>query len=212
MQTKKELVQEILYELYGGITSDEARLSERFVLTKVNNTIAFLAKKSAYETNNLEGVTYADDSFWLSFSALPVLLDDITGLFYTVLPAQPVGLPRQRSIQVYPLKVKGGMRSDMFKPISINEVQRMTSLPPIPNKVFFYIKGGNAYFIAANTLIKNHPTVNINIVSADGGLTAPLNLPPDMVTEAKAMVLKDLRGSMMTPADLHNDGIEVTER
>ena len=104
------------------------------------------------------------------------------------------------------------MRSDTFKPISIIEVPKITSLPPIPNKIFYYTESGKVFFVASNLFIKNHPLVNMNIVSADGGLTAPLNLPPDMVTEAKAMVLKDLRGSMMTPADLHNDGIEVTER
>lgn len=211
LQTKQEVVQQIRYELYGGIQSSDPQLSERFILTKVNSHIAALAMVSAFQTTNFEGITYADDFFYITFSNIALSLDTSTGLKYFVLPAVPVGLPRQRSLRIYPPRVQGGLKSDVFKPIGAHEVQRMTSQAPIPGKVFFFVQDGRIYFISANGLTINYNTVNLSIASADGGMDETLNLPQDMINLLIQNILKELRPSMATPQDLTNDGIDVKQ-
>lgn len=214
VQTKKEVVQEILYECYGGITSSDTRLSERFVLTKLNNKIAAMATVNAFQLTNLEGITYANDFFYISFNDIPVLDDPHTGYKYFVLPAQPIGLPRERSFSLYPPKTNKctGMDSTLFKMMPRHEVQRLNSLPSI-NKVFCFVQDGKMMMrIPESMPLLEIPTMNMTIASADGGLDSMLNLPQDLIDNVKTSVIKELRAIILgVPMDLKNDGVEILE-
>lgn len=212
LKTKLEVVQEIRYELYGGIVSADARLSENFVLRKVNDKIAAACMANAFQTTNMEGVTYADDFFYIVFTDIVLLVDTSAGLKYFELPAMPVGLPRQRSLYIYPPRVKGGLKSDIFKPIGRHEVQRMTSQPPIGNKVFFFIQDARVYFVNSNGLTTNYDKVNLTIASADGGLEETLNLPQDQIDSMKSQIIAELRVTLATEMDLTNDGQEIRQK
>ena len=187
IQTKIEVVQEILYEVYGGITSSDVRLSERFVLGKVNNKIASLAVVNAYQLTNVEGITYADDFFYITFEDIPVLYSNNTGFYYFKLPAQPIGLPRERSFNLYPSKTSGctGMDSTLFKMMPRHEVQRRRSLPNM-NKVYCFIQDFKMHMLVPDSMpVFNVKTINLVIASADGGLDSQLNLPQDMIDTLK---------------------------
>ncbi len=214
LQTKLEVVQEILYELMGGITSSDSRLSERFILTKLNNKIASMATVNAFQLTNLEGITYANDIFYISFNDLEVLDDTFTGYKYFVLPAQPIGLPRERSFSIYPSDTGSctGMDSTLFKMMPRHEVQRLNSLPKI-NKVFCFVQDGKMMMkIPKSMPLLEIETINLTIASADGGLDSTLNMPQDMIDIAKKQVIQELRPVVLgTPLDIKNDGVEILE-
>jgi len=214
LKTKKELVQEILYELYGGITGSDDRLSERFVLTKVNDKIAAMAMVNAFQLTNIEGITYANDMFYITFNDIPVLDDINTGFKYFVLPAQPIGLPRERSFSLYPPKTNKctGMSSTLFKMMPRHEVHRRLSLPPIP-KVFCFVQDGTIQLVIPESMpLLEIPTINMTIASADGGLDSMLNLPQDMIDTVKKSVIQELRAVVLgVPLDTKNDGVEILE-
>lgn len=214
LKTKKEIVQELLYELYGGITSSDARLSERFVLTKLNDKIAANAVVSAFQTNNVEGITYANDMFYIAFNDISVSEDPNTGFLYFDLPAQPIGLPRQRAFNIYPPKNGNctGMDSTLFKMMERHEVQRRMSLPPI-KKVFCFVQDGTMQMIKPKSMpLLEIDAINLVIATADGGMASTLNMPQDMIDGLKKAVIAELRPVILgTPMDIKNDGIEILE-
>jgi len=212
LKTKREFCQEVLHEVYGGMPPSSSRISERFVLTKLNDAIANLAVVNAYSNTNLEGVTYADDTFYISFNSLTLTLDPLTGYKYVTLPAMPVGLPSARSYTVMPTGDKKLCNKTMIKIIDRNEVSRMLSLPKI-KKVFAFIQDGKMYFYIDKQLfpLLELTTVNLTMATADGGMDSIVNMPMDMLATAKTKIVQELRGSLMMPQDIKNDGREIKE-
>lgn len=211
IRTKGELIEEILFESYAGFPSNTQRLDERFVVRKVNETIAFLAKKNAFETSNVEGITYADGAFYVSYTGIAIQNDAVnTGLKYIELPASPVGLPRARSFNVFPPAGKGGAKSAVFKPIAINEVQLVSGLPSVPNTIFYYPTSGKLHFVSKeNSLINAYTTLNVTMAtSGSTSLDEDVNLPDDYIAELKQILVPQLRTMLMMPQDRLNDGVD----
>lgn len=208
----KEFCQEVLYELYGGISTDEARISERFVLTKLNDQIASLAVVNAYQNNNLEGITYADDYFYTTFSNLAVTVDTITGLKCALLPSHPISLPSERQYRVYPVATRGGISSTVFKMVKAGALQRIISQPKM-KKVYCFVQDGKMNFYIPPTMpaIFELNAINITMATSAVGMDTPINLPQDMIALAKKNILAELRASIGTPQDRKSDGIEVLE-
>ena len=192
LKTKQAIVDEIAYELYGGLPSNDRAVSDNFIVRKLNNKIAESAVKSAFGTYNLDGVVEADDIFRLTYSNL-TLSTDADGIKYFALPAQPVGIPSQRSIHVYPPAMRGGRQSSIFKMIPSSQVTKVRSLPPV-KKVFCFVENGNVKFIDSFQIMATYSTVNLSIISSGANdLTAFLNMPDDMINQIKAEILQDLR-------------------
>lgn len=202
LKTKKEIVDEILYEAYSGTPPDNAAISANFVLRGLNNLIAEAAVKSAYQNNAIEGVTYTDDIFYTAFKNL-TLLDDIdSGLRYFVLPAQPIGLPRERSFRVYPDKSIANRGNDLFKPLPASQAKYIMNLPR-SNKIYHFVEDGRMYFITKNIWFSEHPSVNMTIASGGANnLSDILNLPDDMVAGIKTVMVLNVRKMMGTMDNL----------
>lgn len=193
LRTKLEIVQEILYEVYGGINTNDTTISEAFVVRKLNNRIAEAAVKSAFGEYNLDGTVESDDIFRLTYTNLSLSVDANNGLKYFIIPAQPVGLPSQRSFIVYPPANRGGRMSSIFKPISASSVTKVRSLPSV-KKVFNYVENGSMYFIDNYQIMATYNTVNLSIVTAGANdLSAFLNMPDDMISAIKMLIVPELR-------------------
>ncbi len=196
LRKKIEVVQEILYEVYGGINTNNTTISENFVVRELNNFIAESAVKSAFGAYNLDGCVCADDIFTLTYSGLTLLSDAVTGNKYFPLPAQPVGIPSKRSISVFPPANRGGVQNDLFKGIMRNEVTKARRLPNV-RKVFHYTENGNENFIDNNQIMQGFDTLNASIVTAGANdLTTFLNMPDDMINAAKMSIVPRLRQMM----------------
>lgn len=199
--TKREVAESILITLSGGIPNDDAPWSLRQILHHINNGIAFLAKKSAYENANVEGVVYADESFTTTFKDLPIQKDEDNGQYYIDLPELPVGLPGGGGL--IRLTPKGSYKSTNLKPISRNEASRFFGLPKIPGKIFYYVEDGDIKFVGCPMITSD--SFNVTIISAGAGnLDEELRMPPDMIGELEQIVLNTMRG--YGPQDVIEDG------
>lgn len=191
-KTKQAVVDEIAYELYGGLPPNDRSISDNFILRKLNNRIAEAAVKSAFGANNLDSIVEADDAFRLTFT-LTLTVDTNTGLKNTPMPANPVGLPSMRSFIVYPPANFGGRASALFKPIYASEVSRMRSQPKI-RKVFYWEENGYLWFIDRFQIMASYNAVNMSLVtSGANNLTDILNLPDDMISGIKMLIIPELR-------------------
>lgn len=191
--TKKEIVQEIAYEIYAGVPSNDRSISDNFILRKLNDKIAEAAIKSAFGNYNLDGCTCVDDIFNLTYSNLNLLTDMATGLQYVPLPSQPVGIPGKRSIYVFPPANRGGVRNDIFKGIMRGEVTSVRSLPGM-KKVYHYTENGNEYFLDEFQIMPTFNTVNMTVTTSGANdLAAFLNLPDDMISGLKVTIIQELR-------------------
>lgn len=190
---KKEIVDEIAYELWAGIPSADRSISDNFILRKLNDRIAENAVKSAFGNYNLDGAVVADDIFRLTYTGIIVSLDNISGFYFFPLPAQPVGIPGERSFEIYPPANRRGVRSQIFKMIARSEATSVGALPGM-RKVFCFVDNGNMCFIDNFQIMATYPTVNMSVVTSGANdLNAFLNLPDDMIASVKSLVLTDLR-------------------
>jgi hypothetical protein len=193
LKVKQELVDEIIYEVYGGIPTNDRAISDNFVCRLLNNKIAEAAVKSAFGSYNLDGTVEADGIFRLTYTGLSLTTDTISGLKYFPLPAQPVGLPSNRSFIVYPPSQRGGRLSGMFKIISASEAIYIRSLPGI-RKVFGFEENGNMYFIDAYQIMATYNSLNLSVVTSGANdLTAFVNLPDDLIAGIKMILVPQLK-------------------
>lgn len=211
IRTNGELVTEILFEIYAGFPSNVQRLDERFVLRKINEVKAYIAKKNSFENNNADGITYADGAFYIQYTGLTLTADTVyTGLKYIALPSMPIGLPRMRSIHVFPPFATGGIKSARFKPISLNEIQFIDSLPSVPNTIFFCQLQERLLFASKeNALINSYTTLNAQIATSGGvSMTDTVNMPDEYIFELKQIVIPVLKQMLSQPQDTLNDGLD----
>lgn len=200
LRTKQQIVDEIVYEVYSGIPTNDRTISDAFVVRKLNNRIAEAAIKSAFGAYNLDGCVCVDDIFTLTYSNITLLTDTVTKNKYFTLPAQPIGLPSKRSMAIFPPANRGGVMSSIFKPIMRGEVSKVRDLPSI-KKVFHYTEDGNEYFIDSFQIMATYDTVNLSITTAGANdLTAFLNLPDDMIAGIKSLIIPELK-QMITLQD-----------
>jgi len=193
LKTKQELVDEVIYEVYAGMPSNTRSISDNFVVRILNNHIAEAAVKSAYASNNLDGIVAADDIFTLTYT-MPLSTDTVTGNKYFAHPAQPVGLPNKRAMTIFPPKTRGGVMSSIFKGILRSDVTKVRSMPTI-KKVFHYTENGNEYFLdTVPSIMSGYSSVNLSIVSSGANdLTAFVNLPDDMIASVKSLCIAECR-------------------
>jgi hypothetical protein len=196
LTTKRQIVDEIRYQVFGGMPNNSTAISENFVLRLLNNRIAEAAVKNSYINSNLEGVLYADDIFTLTYSNITLLTDANSGLKYFELPTQPVGLPNKRAITIFPPKTRGGFMDDLFKPILRSKVTKVRRLPNL-KKVFHFTENGNEYFVDNFQIMDSFSNVNLSIVSAGAlDLDDNINMPEDMISGVKALIIAECRQMM----------------
>lgn len=196
MRTKKEIVQEILYELFGGIPSVDASISENFVLRKLNNKIASSAVQQTLLGYKLEGVYGELDIFTLTFTGLALSTNANTGLKYVDLPVQPIYTPLNQSITVFAPAPRGGMLNDLFKPTTRRKLTMVRSLPNL-KKVYYFVENGQVIFEDEWQIMATFTSVGMSIVtSGTNDLLSFLNLPDDAIDLVKKECLLELRGMM----------------
>jgi hypothetical protein len=197
LTTKREIVQEIAYEIYAGMPSNDRSISDNYILRQVNNEIAAMAVKSAFGSYNLDGAVCADDIFRLTYTGISVTLDTTSGYYSFPLPAQPVGIPGERSFEIYPPANRGGAQSTMFKMIARSEVQFIRSMPGI-KKVFCFVDGGNMCLVDSYQITPTYSTLNMSVITSGANdLNAFMNLPDDMIKEVQDNVVAQCRKMLM---------------
>lgn len=208
IQLKIEVVQEILYEIYGGLPPEEATLSENFVLRRLNNEIAAYAYNQALVNGKLDGVISADDLFNITFSNISVALNTTWGLMSAQLPATPIGLPSVRAIQIFPSV--GDIT--LFKGINRAQYNQMASLPRM-NKVYYFIEDNAVLFDTKGmSPLYTLPPVNMTLTTPGAlDMEVPINMSAEALKSIKMSLVPVLRQEAFGPQDNIADGVNVTE-
>lgn len=208
IQTKIEIVQEILYEIYGSLPPEEATLSENFVLRRLNNEIAAYAYNQALVNGKLDGVISADDLFNITFSNISASLDPVFGLMKAFLPATPIGLPSVRAVQIFP----SNGDFTQFKPINRSQYNQMASLPRM-NKVYYFIED-NAILLDTKGMNPLYVLKPFNMTLTTPGaldMDAPINMSAEALKSIKTVLVQELRPAALGQQDNIADGVNVTE-
>jgi hypothetical protein len=203
-QTTYRLLADLIRtEYYRGLPPQEASFSPRFVAQLISEEYAAIARQNAFENSNLGEVTYTNDTFIATFPNITVKTDSVLLTRYIDLPSIPTALPNNQEIQkVWPV----GARKVQIIPITNKSKFSQDLLPPLRNKVLYYIENGRLVF--DNNTAFNFGAVNVNMIGAmpDGYLLDQVILmPKNYESMLSERVMKRMLDTASRPRDVIND-------
>jgi len=209
--TYQQISEQIRTMLYGGIPSDDASFSLRYIAELVAQEVAVQARKNAFENSNLGETTYANDTFTSTFTSVPVAYDSLLKQNYSVLPQIPAALPNnQEIVSITPLGIQGRRRQIVLMKNKDKFMQDM--LPAVRGFILSYIENGKLYY--DNIQEYMFTSVNITMIGAISStgdlLTATLNVPKSVESEIIGKIFQMLRVSKGLPEDVMNDARDLS--
>jgi len=204
--TYQQISEQIRTMLYGGIPSDDASFSLRYIAELVAQEVAVQARKNAFENSNAGETTYANDTFTSTFTSIAVVYNSTLKQNYSVLPQIPAALPNnQEIISITPLGIIGRRRQIVLMKNKDKFMQDM--LPPVKGFILAYIEDGKLYY--DNIQEYMFTSVNITMVGAISStgdlLSAKLNVPKSVESEIIGKIFQLLRISKGLPQDVLNN-------
>lgn len=199
--------EQILTTYYKGVRSDDSSYSLRHIASMVAQEVAFMARKNAFENSNNGDVTYINDQFITTYQSVPVVLDNVSGYKYCVMPAVPTALPNNQEIVSVSLNKK---TNKTFIPVKNKDRFAQAFMPNIPGMVFYYIEDGKMYFDNPENF--QFTALTIKMAGAIPGgdiLDAQLNVPKNYESEIIDKVLARLLSVSRLGQDLTNDGDSI---
>lgn len=198
--TKRQLAQRYMLKLAGDYPTDDFKADERLFLQEINQAIAIVAKDSAIESVNAEGIMFANDQFIVPYRNIDIKQDSSNEFKYSILPDTPIGIVKGRGL-VMVLPPLGSENS--LKPIALREVPFLFHQPKIPKVIFYWIEGG---------LINYYPQPNFTkvsmkmITSGIADVDTPLTIPPDVLNKIEKIVMDSILIMFKIKPDIINDG------
>lgn len=208
--TYQKISEQIRTMLYGGIPSDDAAFSLRYIAELVAQEVAFQARKNAFENSNGGETTYANDTFTSTFKNVNVAYDSVLKQNYSTLPQIPAALPNnQEIVNITPLGIQGRRRQIVLMKNKDKFMQDM--LPAVKGFILAYIEDGKLYYDNIQEYMFN--AVNITMIGAISStgdlLDAELNVPKSSESEIIGKIFQMLRASKGLPEDVMNDARDL---
>lgn len=202
------LIEQILRDVYGGLPTDDASITNNLVNQLINQGAAVAAQQNYKDAVELDGIAYVNNSFYTSYKGLAITADE-NFLYKVTLPEIPVGLGVNEGISTLQFKDSNTNLSLTAIPLSQKQVGYVGSMRPIPNKVLYYSEGIFAY--AITTYILTSFTASVRMVSAGDftNLNSVLNVPNDYIPTIVTYVKKMLMEERMVMPDIKNDGNDI---
>jgi hypothetical protein len=209
--TYQQISEQIRTMLYGGIPSDDAAFSLRYIAELVAQEVAVQARKNAFENSNAGETTYANDTFTSTFTNVAVTYNSTLKQNFSVLPQIPTALPNnQEIVSITPLGIIGRRRQIVLMKNKDKFMQDM--LPPVRGFILAYIEDGKLYY--DNIQEYMFTSVNITMVGAISStgdlLSANLNVPKSSESEIIGKIFQMLRASKGLPEDVMNDARDLS--
>ena len=209
--TYQQISEQIRTMLYGGIPSDDAAFSLRYIAELVAQEVAVQARKNAFENSNAGETTYANDTFTSTFTNVTVTYNSTLKQNFSVLPQIPTALPNnQEIVSITPLGIIGRRRQIVLMKNKDKFMQDM--LPPVRGFILAYIEDGKLYY--DNIQEYMFTSVNITMVGAISStgdlLSANLNVPKSVESEIIGKIFQMLRASKGLPEDVMNDARDLS--
>lgn len=204
--TYRKLAEIIRTEHFGGgMPSDDALLSIKFIAERIATKVAKYATISAFTNSNSQETTFANDQFISVFNGIALLTDPDTSNRYVKMPQTPAGLPNNQEIAK--ISFSGAPNLDVW-PMRNKDQFAQNGLGSIPNVVFGMVENGNIVFPDLPTIING--TVNLKLVGAISGATlldSVLNVSKDIEDSILTDILKELVIEYSVKPDVLNNAV-----
>lgn len=203
--TRQQLIEQILIQVYGTQPSDDASITPNLVNQMINQGIGLMVKQNYRDAVQLDGIGYINNSFYTTFKALPITLDE-NFIWKLTLPQVPMGIGRNEGISTLQFKNSNAEISRPVVWLSQDQVTYYQSLQQPPNKTLAYQQGESVYVISS--LMLNQYTATVTIISGGDStnLASVLNVPDDYIPGIVDYVTKTLMLARNQIQDNANDG------
>lgn len=207
METRFSLIKRILRQIYSGQPTEDSNITAELVNKWMNDGLALAAKEFYKEAIAIDGMGYVNNSFYCTYSGLPVTVDTTDNQCYMLtLPQIPLGMSKNSGIAKLQFKNANNLTSMDAIPLSMNQVAYVDRLPPMQNKIEYWPEG---VFIRCKTPIQlfNY-TATVKMVSAgdETNLQSIVNIPDDYMAAVIAYVKDQLAWERQQPQNRANDG------
>jgi hypothetical protein len=202
--TYRFLAQIIRDTYYKGKSSDDANFSLRYFAELVAQEVAQEATRDAYEQSNQGESTYSNDQFISTYKGVAIQVDT-DGEKYSILPATPAGLPKNR--EIVSLRIIGNKCMDCV-PMR-NHASFQQDLIGIPmGMVLYKIENGKVIYVTDNPIIGGTATFKlVGAINGDVLLDSLLNIPKNVQSRITTTILGRLFPIKQIPEDKINDDV-----
>lgn len=206
--TRLQLIRRILRQVYGGMSSVDANITDGLVNNWLSDSIAFAAKKNYLENGQIDGINYVNNSFYTTFKNLVVTPYEQFS-YQLTLPQIPVGLGNNQGVGTLQFVDSDGNVSDPAIPLSENQVGYFRGLRPILNKILYYPEG--TFLYSLSTLQLDQYTGKVRMVSGGDAtdLNSIINVPPDYFPDMTEYISKQLSYERAQPKIQTDDGSDA---
>ena len=177
---KRKVAELIFREYSGGDPSDESGLEIIDFEYAVDSARAYKILDDYRKGIRLDGERYINEAWLKTYDSVPVLLNEISDTYYSVLPEKVLGLPKGNGL--YFVSRQKDI-SKPFSPFTTADVFILSSVLNLKNdeNIFYRQDSENIYYIDFDSTIKN-VFVQLVPLSSD-------DIPDEFVHEIKELVL-----------------------
>lgn len=206
-ETRFMFIKRALRQIYNDQPSDDSNITTNLVNMWLGDAIGAAAKKNYTDNLQMDGTAYVNNSFYTTFSGLPVTSTD-QFTYQMKLPQIPFALGNNEGVGVLQFVDSDGNISDPAIPLSENQVGYFRNLRPIPNKILYFSEG--IFLYAISTLQLNDFTGKVRIVSGGDNtdLNSILNVPDDYKPIMIEYIKNQLAWERAQPRINTNDGTD----
>lgn len=205
--TRLQFIERNKIQIYGGIPTDDAEITDSLINLWLSDAIGFAAKTCWKEAIQIDGVAYLNNSFYTTFSGIVITSDDTDNLCYKfTLPQVPFGLGKNEGVAKVQFKDENGFVSQNAIPLSMNQIGYADRQRPIPNKIVYWYEGS---IVRMKTpLIMTEYTATVRMASGGdaNNLDSELNVPADYYQYMVQYIREQLMFERSIPQDNSNDG------
>ena len=197
------LAQLISDTYYKSKTSDDANFSLSYFAEQIAIEVAEQAVIDAIGSSNQMEATYANDQFISVFKGVEILVED--GEKYSILPATPSGMPKNR--EIVQVRITGNTCLDCIPMRGFASFSQ--DLIGIPKGMVLYkVEGGKIVYETRNPLIEGTVTIKmVGAISGDNLLDSELNIPKNVQGRIIDKILGRLLPLKQIPIDNINDSV-----
>lgn len=203
---KRILIEQISRLVHNGFATDDTDVTEELINLYINQGVALAAKNNYKEAIQLEGIGFVNNSFYSTYKGISITADE-DNLWSLTLPLVPIAVGRNEGISRLIFKNSKNNLSYDAIPLSTNQLGFTRSMRGIPNKVLYYVEGGNAKVLTSINM--SEYTANVTLISGGDStnLDSQLNVPDDAIPMIIDYAMKLLVAEMNMKTDLANDGV-----
>lgn len=209
METRFSFIKRLLRQIYNDQPSDDSNITTGLVNRWLNDAIGVAAKKNYTDNLQMDGIAYVNNSFYTTFSSIPVSSTSDQFTYQMTLPQIPVGLGNNEGVGVLQFVDSDGNISDPAIPLSENQVGYFQNLRPIPNKILYFSEG--VFLYAISTLQLNNYMAKVRIVSGGDStnMNSIVNIPDDYMPLMVEYIKNQLAWERAQPRINTNDGTDA---